>query len=88
MKEKKSFLFISCDEAKHICDKAQYREATLWEKLKLNLRYLWCQVTRSYVKKNKKLTSTIKNSKVECLNSIEKQSLLHQFKRELKQQQQ
>jgi len=87
MKEKKSFLFISCEEAKHICDKAQYSEATPWEKFKLGIRFAWCRVTRAYVNKNTKLTKVIKNSKIECLNATEKQNLQQQFKKELKKQQ-
>ncbi|WP_338732949.1 hypothetical protein [Mangrovimonas cancribranchiae] len=87
MKQKKSFLFISCDEAKHICDKAQYKEASILEKMKLNVRYLWCRVTRSYVKRNKKLTHSIKGSNINCLNNSEKKHLQKQFKQELKKQQ-
>jgi len=82
----KSFLFISCDEAKHICDKAQYNEATSWEKFKLNLRYLWCHVTRAYVSKNKKLTKSIESSKIECLKNSEKQELKEVFHEELEKQ--
>lgn len=88
MKEKKSFLFISCDEAKHICDKSQYKEASIVEKLKLNLRYTWCRVTRAYVKKNKQLTTTLDNSNIECLNTLERQNLKEQFKQELSKQNQ
>lgn len=71
----KSYLFISCDEAKHICDKAQYNEASFWEKLKLNIRYLWCHVTKSYVNRNKKLTKAVTSSRIECLKNSEKLQL-------------
>ncbi|PWK19227.1 hypothetical protein [Xanthomarina spongicola] len=82
----KSFLFISCDEAKHICDKAQYNEATTWEKFKLNLRYLWCHITRAYVNRNKKLTKAVKSSKITCLKNSEKQQLKEVFHEELEKQ--
>ena len=49
---KKRFLFISCEEAKLICDKVQYNEATNWERVKLNLRISWCSIAKSYTKKN------------------------------------
>lgn len=84
----KSFLFISCEDAKHICDKSQYNEATLWEKIKLNIRYIWCHITRAYVNKNKQLTKSIKKSKVTCLNQKERHTLNEQFQQELKNQQQ
>lgn len=80
---KKGFLFISCDEAKHICDKAQYNEASFWEKIELNIRYTWCRFTRAYVKKNKKLTNAVKNSSLECLNNSEREHLKKEFEKEL-----
>ncbi len=81
---KKNLLFISCEEAFEICDKSQYNEATLWEKIKLNIRYTWCQFTRAYVKKNKKLTKAIKASNIQCLNQNERQALQEQLDSQLK----
>lgn len=81
---KKHFLFISCEEAYHICDKSQYGEASLWEKLKLNLRYIWCNFTRAYVKQNKKLTKAIHVSKIQCLDKNEHDQLLQKFNQQLK----
>jgi hypothetical protein len=85
--KKNSFLFISCDEAKHICDKSQYNEASLWEKFKLSLRLVWCHVTRSYAYNNKKLTEAIKKSEVTCLNHSEKENLKETLQKELEKQQ-
>jgi hypothetical protein len=84
----KRFLFISCEEAKHICDKSQYGEATLWEKFKLNIRLSWCKFTRAYTKRNRTLTKTIKSSKVECLKHQEQQKLKEKFNSLLKNQNQ
>ena len=86
MKEKQSFLFISCEEAQHICDKSQYNEATFWEKIKLNLRYTWCKITRAYVRQNKKLTTTVKKSRVVCLKNGEREALKKEFEKELTKQ--
>ncbi|MEO8934766.1 MAG: hypothetical protein ABI295_10710 [Xanthomarina sp.] len=85
--KKKHYLFISCDNAKHICDKAQYNEATNWEKYLLKFRYFWCRITRAYVNRNVKLTETIKSSKVTCLNASEKEFLQQSLQQELKKQQ-
>jgi hypothetical protein len=85
---KKSFLFISCEEAEHICDKSQYGEATLWEKIKLNIRLSWCKITRAYTKRNSVLTKTIKSSKVECLKHHEQQELKENFNNKLSKQNQ
>lgn len=81
---RKNLLFISCEEAFHICDKAQYGEATLIEKIKLNLRYLWCRLTKSYVNRNKKLTHAIKIANVQSLHQTERQQLLEKFNQQLK----
>ena len=80
---KKSFLFISCEEAKHICDKSQYGEATGWERIKLALRLSWCRVTKAYSNKNNKLTDTIEHAKVDCVNTDERDKIKHQFEEEL-----
>ncbi|SFN91971.1 hypothetical protein SAMN04487989_10691 [Bizionia echini] len=83
---KKRYLFITCEEAQHICDKAQYNEATNWEKFKLTLRYFWCHITRSYVKRNSKLSESVKNSKLNCLKTIEREQIKAQFTKELSKQ--
>ena len=80
---KKRILFISCEEAKHICDKSQYGEASAWDKLKLNLRLSWCRITRAYTKRNRKLTTAIHSSQADCLNSNEREQLEQKFNEEL-----
>lgn len=50
---------ISCDEATQICDKSQYGEATLWEKIKLNLHLLLCHHCKTYTKQNTLITKII-----------------------------
>ena len=84
----KSFLFISIDEAKQICDKSQYGEATFWEKVKLNIRLLWCKIARAYTKRNTQLTHSIKSSKIDCLKHLEQQELKAKFESQLKKQKQ
>ena len=83
---KKSFLFISCDEAKHICDKNQYGEATAWERFKLGIRLSWCKITRAYTKRNNKLTAALKESNTDCLQDNEKDAIQKSFEAELKKQ--
>ncbi|MGS2727271.1 hypothetical protein ACU8DI_11740 [Psychroserpens sp. BH13MA-6] len=83
---KKSFLFISCEEAHHICDKSQYGEATLWERFKLTLRLSWCKITRAYTKRNKELTHVMHSGHPECLKEHEIQELQSEFEKQLKNQ--
>lgn len=67
MSKKKKMLIVSCDEAKHICDKMQYGEATFLERLKLKFRLIWCKATKSYSKKNSDLTQLCKEAKIKTL---------------------
>ncbi|WP_179354504.1 hypothetical protein [Winogradskyella vidalii] len=85
---KKSFLFISCDEAKHICDKAQYGEASTWERAKLGLRLFYCRISKNYSTKNTKLSEVIQKSEVKCLKSQERNQLQKQLDDALAKQQQ
>lgn len=68
---KKSFLFITCQEAHRICDKAQYGDATLWERIKLAIRLSWCRVSQAYTKRNIALTKAINEANVDALSNRE-----------------
>jgi predicted anti-sigma-YlaC factor YlaD len=80
---KKNKMLISCDEANHNCDKSQYNEATLWEKIKLNIHLLYCKACRKYSKNNAKLTKIMNNSELDYLKTSEKDTLKRNFKEEL-----
>ena len=43
---------ISCDEATAICDKNQYNEATLSEKISLSYHLFICKYCKKYTKQN------------------------------------
>lgn len=49
-------LFISCDEATIICNKNQYKEASFWELIQLNIHVFRCKVCGMYSKQNGKLS--------------------------------
>jgi hypothetical protein len=80
---KKNFLFVSCEEAKHICDKKQYDEATGWERIKLGIRLSWCKFTKTYSKNNSKLTKAIEKAEVNCMKEDERKKLNAYFEKEL-----
>ena len=82
MKTKK-ILFISCKEAKHICDKSQYNESSFWERIQLSIRLVWCSITRAYYKKNKKLTELIENAHSETMDTTTKNNLQSRFNEQL-----
>lgn len=80
---KKNILFISCEEAQHICDKNQYGEASFWEKFKLGLRLSWCRITRAYSKNNNALSKCIEDSKVNVLSKDELDDMKQKFEKQL-----
>jgi len=47
---------INCEKASTICNKKQYKEATLLEQIKLSFHLLYCKTCSAFSKKNKKLT--------------------------------
>ena len=85
---KKNNVFISCDNANHNCDKSQYNEASFWEIFKLTIHLMYCKACREYSSNNAKLTKTINNSDIDCLDLKDKQEMKDCFEKELKQHQQ
>jgi hypothetical protein len=43
---------INCDDATDICDKSQYGEASLSEKISLNIHLIICKYCKQYTKQN------------------------------------
>ncbi|MEW7292268.1 hypothetical protein [Aquimarina sp. 2304DJ70-9] len=76
-------LFVSCEEAKYICDKNQYGEASALEIVKLNIRLIYCKVTRAYSKRNTKLTKAIKKSDIHIISLPQKESMKQRLREEL-----
>lgn len=74
---------INCNEGKMLCDKNQYNETSLWEKIKLNLYLLVCSECRSYTAKNTKLTKAIKSPKVHSVSVNEKNALKERLAQEM-----
>ena len=87
MSDKKFKMSASCEKANHVCDKTQYKEATLWEKIKLNIHLLYCRACREYTKNNQKLSRAIKKSDVQCLDCKDKETMKTEFHAELEKQQ-
>jgi hypothetical protein len=52
---------LSCDKATTLCDKSQYGEITLWERLQLGLHIFLCKKCGLYSKQNSTLSKCYKN---------------------------
>ena len=46
---------FNCEEAVHTCDKAQYKEASFWEKTLLKIHTLFCSLCKEHTTKNVRL---------------------------------
>ena len=91
MSEKKKFsVFIACEDAQHICDKSQYKESTLLEKIKLSIHLIFCRACQKYTVKNSKLTKLMQkdSSTAEYFNNNEKNELEKLFEQKIKQAEQ
>lgn len=80
---KKNKIFIPCDEANHVCDKNQYKEANLWEMIKLNIHLMYCKACRKYTINNTKLTKAINKGDIKYLDTSTKSDMKKEFERAL-----
>ncbi|RNC89244.1 MAG: hypothetical protein ED555_07015 [Allomuricauda sp.] len=66
---------ISCEEASDICNKSQYKEASIWQIVKLQFHFVYCKVCKKYSRKNSQLTSLCKKADLHTMPSNEKEAL-------------
>lgn len=75
---------IPCNEATHVCNKNQYKEASLLEKIKLIIHLIYCRACRKYTKNNMKLSKILKkNTKTVAFSNKAKEELQSTFEKEL-----
>jgi len=80
-------LRITCDEATTICDKSQYGESTLLDKMKLSYHFLTCKICALYSKQNNTLTKLYKGHAKNCkktsvcMSKIDKEALKKEFEK-------
>jgi len=72
---------INCKEALHICDKAQYEEASKWEVIKLKFHTFFCKTCSKHSKQNTMLSSLCAN--LHALEEKDKESMKEALKKEL-----
>lgn len=77
---------LTCDEATAICDKSQYKEASLWEKIELSIHLFLCKKCGLYSKQNKVMSTCyqklndVERSKTLQLNQEEKEFMERELK--------
>ena len=73
----------NCEKACEICDKSQYKETGLAEKLLLQFHLVFCSLCRKYISNNNKLSGALKNSNLKTLTLEQKQLLQQRLQLEL-----
>lgn len=68
-------MMISCDEAALICNKSQYKEASLWERFKLRMHIFICKTCSKFTKQNTNLTSLCERANLAVLSKDDKESM-------------
>tara|TARA_R110002049_G_scaffold190967_2_gene359738 strand:+ start:40104 stop:40331 length:228 start_codon:yes stop_codon:yes gene_type:complete len=71
---------ISCEKAAMICDKMQYKEASLKEKIQLKFHLLICKTCSVFSKKNTQLTSLCQKADLHSLSQSEKLKMKKELK--------
>ncbi len=74
---------MKCQEAGHVCDKNQYKEANFMERLRLAMHLMYCSACRKYSFNNNKLTKALKKSDVKTISEADKNSLKEQLQKEM-----
>ena len=82
---------INCDEATAICDKGQYGEASLSEKISLNIHLFICKYCKQYTRQNSLMSHLFGKYLKPCdgsekLSDKAKEELQKKLQKELKNQ--
>jgi hypothetical protein len=76
-------IMFKCGEAAHICDKAQYEEASFWEKVLMKMHQFMCQLCRKHSIRNGKLTEAIKSANLKTMPRDEKEVIKQRLREEM-----
>jgi len=65
----------SCQEIALLSEKKQYKEASFWERLRIEIHILYCERCNKYEKDNKQLSSVLSDAKLDSLTDEEMKEL-------------
>lgn len=74
---------ISCEQASRVCDKAQYKEASFWQKILMKLHHVLCAMCRIQSVRNKKLTKALVEADLKILSPDQKQLIKNRLQLEI-----
>lgn len=70
---------ISCEKAALICNKAQYKEASFMDVLKLRFHLMVCKTCAAFTKKNTEFTTLCEKANLHTLSEQEKLKMKEQL---------
>ena len=74
---------MKCENANHVCDKNQYKEASFLERVKLTIHLIYCMACRKYSVRNNKLSDAIKMSDLKSISKEDKKVLKERLHQEM-----
>ncbi|MDT0641457.1 hypothetical protein RM553_01310 [Zunongwangia sp. F363] len=77
------FFLIDCSKAENCCDKAQYKELSRANKIKLLMHLAVCRRCKQYTARNTQLTRLIKKSNLKTCNKVDKELWKERIREEL-----
>lgn len=69
----------SCEKAAAICDKVQYKEATIIEIMKLKFHLFMCKTCAKHSKKNTQFSSLCEKANLQSLSEQDKEQMRQQL---------
>jgi len=74
---------MKCENANHVCDKNQYKEASFLERVKLTIHLIYCMACRKYSVRNNKLSDAIKISDLKSISKEDKNEIKERLHQEM-----
>lgn len=78
----RSFFSLNCEEAAGYCNKAEYREASIKDKIKLRFHLFFCSPCKEYNHKNHKLSQLLDKADLQACTEEEKEAYRQRIKAE------
>lgn len=76
---------LSCAEAAELCTKAEYKEASFREKIRLKLHLYFCRTCKDYFQNNRKLSGLLSKANLQSCSNREKEHFKERIKNEASQ---
>lgn len=76
-------IMFNCGAAAKTCDKSQYQESSLLDRILMKMHHLMCRVCREHSAENTKLTNALQKADVKTLTRDEKEHIRKKVQQEI-----